>query len=278
MLRRIFITFHLRWISLWLIIFFMLSVSPAAAFSLSIDPPHLNLDVSAGQSTSGIVRVENLGEENLKVEVFTEDWLYSPDGSKNFYPAGSTKLSCSKWIKLDPTSFELAPKSFKEVRYALKVPDGVSGGHYGVIFFKAGLGKGMLEGQMVTLAGRIGTIVYQSSGQIIKKGSIVNASITKDKKTNEQFIALSFKNEGNVNLLAKGKIIILDKSGKTVDTVQVDNLNTLPGDVMTKKIKYEKELSQGMYTLDIELDYGGETKAKLNKIVLYKDLTYVVKR
>jgi len=244
----------------------------AEAFSLSIDPPHVNIDVAPGQASTGYIRVENLDSDPIKVEAFTEDWTYISDGSKNFVPAGSTKLSCSKWIKLDPVNFDIEPKTSKMVKYTIAVPKESIGGHYSVIFFKSSLGAGQYKGQTVGLAGRIGTIVYQSSGKIIKYGLIENVSIKKDEKTKETFINVTFRNRGNVYLSAKGKVSILDKSGNVLDTISVENLNTIPGDVMTKKIKYEKALPQGIYTLDAEINYGGSAPAKLDKIVLYKSM------
>ena len=272
-MRKIFL------ISIFLLCYFLACISSAHAFSLNLNPPSIRLTVGTGESTSGKITLENRGDLKLSVKAYVEDWVYAKDGSKDFKEAGSTPYSCAKWIKLSQEKFDLNPKEIKEIEYTLTVPKDATGGHYAVIFFeslieqaKAQVQAAPAGGQGVAVAGRIGTIVYhETKGLVNKKGSILDLKASGYEKAKPLRVELTFKNEGNTQLQADGKLSLLDSSGNKVAETEVRRIYSLPGDPAGKELVFSKiELKKGRYILKGALEYGGAEKATLEKDFIVK--------
>jgi len=236
-----------------------LGFEKANAFSINLDPPSINLAIPAGQSQTGSLRIENTGQEVLNVSVYTEDWIYAPDGSKNFKSAGTTRYSCAKWINLYPTNFELLPGQSKDVKYTATMPQAASGGYVGVIFFDSTVAKENLKQKSsVIFSGRIGSIIYlENPKNLVKKGSISQLETTAPDENKPMEIKISIKNEGNTHLSAKASMVIVDKDGKIFGRADLGRINALPGQTSTQKFGWYGKLAQGEYDIVTTLDYSG---------------------
>jgi len=226
---------------------------PAFALSINIDPSNIKVVIKPGGSKSGEIMVRNTGSSSLKLKAYTEDWVYAPDGSKNFIKAGSSVYSCSNWITLDVSTFELSPKSEKKVSYTINAPKNTSGGHVSVIFF-----EGLLqEKEGIAVSGRIGTIVYQDTeGDIKRNGEISNISILTSEEGKPIDIKISLLNKGNSYISAKPEIRI-EKDKNIVSEPKIRNINTLPGDTGTGIVSISK-LIEGKYKVFVELSYDNK--------------------
>ncbi|MCX5726602.1 MAG: hypothetical protein NT030_05440 [Candidatus Saganbacteria bacterium] len=255
-------------ISIFLLCYLTACISSAHAFSLNLNPPSVRLTVGTGESTSGKITLENRGDSKLSVKAYVEDWVYAKDGSKDFKEAGSTPYSCAKWITLSQEKFDLNPKEVKEIEYTLTVPMDETGGHYAVIFFESLIEQAKAQG--VAVAGRIGTIVYQETkGLVNKKGSILDLKASSYEKAKPLRVEITFKNEGNTQLQADGKLSLLDSSGNKVVEIEVPRIYSLPGDTAGKDLVFSKiELKKGRYILKGALEYGGAEKATLEKEIV----------
>lgn len=248
-------------------------IPKAAAFSMNLDPPRLELSIPPGGSKSGVIRVGNSGDATLKLKAYVQDWIYDPPGDRVFKPAGTTPLSCSNWIHLYPEEFEIKPGEKAEAIYTLSVPPDATGGHYAVIFFEGTLGANAAEeGVVVRLAGRMGTIVLEETeGTIIKNGEIVSLKFSRPDENRPLDVDIAFKNEGNVFLAPSGVINIIDKEGIFFGRQEFQLKGTLPGDVIEEKVSLLSSLPEGEYDLIATLDLGAEEAAvKEDKITVTK--------
>jgi hypothetical protein len=264
-----------------ILILVFLSAASAFGFSVNVGPPSVYAVSKAGETTSGNIFVENNSDFPITVNAYTEDWLYAPDGSKNFLPAGSTKLSCSNWITVFPSTLTLEPKTRQDVTYSINVPANSTGGHYSVIFFESKLGerKGEIEGSTVMLAARIGTIVYHSTeGVFNQKGEISNFITSMSDPDKPLLVSFALKNLGDVYLGADGTAVIFDSSGSLVAREKVNKVNTLPGDEVKGKVSFLSGLPEGSYKLVLTLDYGTDSPMIVEKkFDIYKDNPYINK-
>jgi hypothetical protein len=230
-------------------------------FALNISPPSLKASVEPGGSTSGSITVQNNSEKDIGILVYTQDWLYNPDGSKTFYAAGTKPFSCAKWIRLFPKKFQLEAGGRMAVQYTINLPENAEGGYYAVIFFES-VPTGELEGDegmMVRFAGRLGTIVYlETKGKSIRKGAIESLSVTPPQSNRPLEMVLSFKNMGNVYIGAKGVLNIIDEEGSVYGKKRFGPVNTLPGDTRETQVEWLGELEEGTYYTVITLDIGTE--------------------
>ena len=230
-------------------------VIPAFALSINIDPSNIKVVLKPGETKTGEILVQNFGGTKIKVKAYTEDWIYAPDGSKTFIRSGSSVYSCSSWIKLDPASFELAPKEDKKVKYSIIAPNNASGGHVSVIFFEAVIDR--YEG--IAVSGRIGTIVYlDTEGDIKRSGELKDLVIEASEEGSPVSLNFSFVNNGNSHISAQPNIKIMD-GGKMIIEKKAKNINTLPGDTKSSMIKIGEPLKEGKYKAQVEISFDGKT-------------------
>lgn len=232
----------------------------ASAFSINISPPSIHISVPPGGAKSGAITVENKSDDPMDVKAYIEDWVYTADGGKTFKPAGTTPLSCAKWITINPQKFHLEPKGKLGVQYTISVPQDAEGGHYAVIFFESALNEAeATEGNVVVrFSGRIGSIIYQETeGKVNKVGSITSFTSGRPDQNNPLEFKITLKNEGNTHILANGILNIMDKDGNVLGKKEFGPINTLSGETRECKAEWLGELPEGTYDAIATLDIGG---------------------
>ncbi|MFH0839932.1 MAG: hypothetical protein V1883_02820 [Candidatus Omnitrophota bacterium] len=241
------------------VMIFFAAHKEAAAFSINVSPPSVRLSISPGETRSGTITVENKSDSPMDMRAYAEDWVYEKSGGKQFAPAGTTPLSCAKWISTHPQKFRVEANSRIGVQYTISVPADASGGHYAVIFFESIVSEGEATSgnMMVRFSGRIGTIIYQESeGRIDRKGEITSFTCGRPDQNSPLTINLTLKNEGNTHIIANGVMSIIDKDGNVFGRKELGPINTLPGDTMDYKAEWLGELNEGTYDVIATLDTG----------------------
>lgn len=231
----------------------------ARAFSINVSPPSIRISVPPGETKSGTVTVENKSDGPIDIRVYTEDWAYSPDGSKQFLQAGTTPLSCAKWIATHPQKLHIESNSRAGVQYTISVPADAAGGHYAVIFFESIVSEGEAThgNVMLRFSGRIGSIVYlEAEGRIKRSGSITSFTCGRPDQNSPLAINITLKNDGNTHIIAQGVMNIIDKDGNIFGKKELGPINTLPGDTREYKTEWLGDLKEGAYDVIATLDTG----------------------
>lgn len=256
-------------ILLVLFIFLLYTPSIVEARYFSLDKTKERLSIKPGQSVSGIVRVENLSAKERQVRAYLEDWVYTQvqDGSKEFFPAGTTELSCAEWISFLPAEFILPPYGRTEVSYVVRVPADAKGGHYAVFFFEAPLVKSELpelkEEEItgeerrvgIDVALRLGLLFYvEAEGTVNREAELSNFSVDKSGEGLE--IAVDFKNTGNVDIMPGCTFDIMDAQSSVYARGKFDDVYTFPGDKSRISSIWKEPLPNGRYDLILTLDLG----------------------
>ena len=236
-----------------------LAAKEASAFSINVSPPSLRISAPPGETKSGTITVENKSDGPMDIRVYTEDWVYAPDGSKQFLQAGTTPLSCAKWITTHPQKLHIEANSKAGVQYVISVPPDALGGHYAVIFFESVVSEGEASkgNVMLRFSGRIGTIVYlEAEGFVKRTGSITSFTCGRPDQNSPLAINITLKNEGNTYIIAQGVINIIDKDGNIFGKKELGPINTLPGDTRNYKTEWLGDLEEGTYDVIATLDAG----------------------
>lgn len=187
-----------------------------------------------------------------------------PDGTKDFFSAKTTPLSCADWISFNPAEFTIPPYGVVGVNFIARVPADAQGGHYAVMFFETTyLKPGEETGQTEELrAGaylnvRLGSLIYIEAKDKVKRlTELSNFSLSKDAKNKYFFINLDFKNIGNVDITAGGTFDIIDKQGMVLARGEFNNVYTFPGDTAKLSATWKEPIPRGRYDLVLTLDLG----------------------
>jgi len=229
-----------------LIVFIFTFIPNAFSFNLSISNPKIKLKVEPGQVITGSLTINNPSSSEIAIKAYLEDFIYvSPyDGSKKFFPAGSTERSCAGWISFSPSEFKLNPFGRRNIDYTVRVPESASGGYYAVLFFETSLGQiEQTPGNRLLVLGRIGSLFLVETNNSVKKAEI------RDLKTGINSINASFNNTGNVLLKAQGTYFIMDREGMVRDRGKIEDIFISPGDETYFSVKISSSLDAGKYTL-----------------------------
>jgi len=245
------------------------------AFSIRINEPKISLSVPAGGAKSATISVDNLTDEMISVRAYADDWHYAKqgDGTKEFFPRGTTDFSCSNWITTYPAEFELPPYGHKEVQFTIRVPQDAKGGYYSVIFFESGLGTAQTpEGVSVAVAGRLGSLIYLGvEGTVNKLAAVESLTISRKDKNSPAQINFIFVNTGNIDITAKGTYNIIDDKGMVYARGQVPDIYTTQGNEVNVNANFSSDLPSGNYDFILTLDLGADSSITEERRIQVKD-------
>lgn len=227
----------------------------ALSISMNIDPSNIKFLIKPGDTKTGEIFIQNTSSEPVKLKIYAEDWIYLPDGSKNFMKPGSTVYSCTKWLKIDQDKLEMNAKETKKISFSVTSPKNATGGHVSVIFFESvsEVKNGIL------VAGRIGTIIYlDTEGDIKRSAEIKDITTFVSGESSPIKVNFTFVNKGNTYINAPA-IVSITKDDKVVIEKTLLPLKTLPSDRITGEALFQEGLKEGNYDARIEVKFDDKT-------------------
>ena len=235
-------------------------VPDSQAATIRVSSPKVQLKLAPGETYTGDITAENPTEEDVKVKIYLEDWVYAPGGGgqKNFSPMGTTPLSAAKWITFSPAQDTLKPFARTVVHYTVQVPQDAKGAHYAVLFFETVLGTAQdEEGVNVLVAGRIGSLFYvEAKGATDRQGEIKSLELKTSEGNKPLEIATTFHNTGTTDVTLGGNFLIMEKDGKVVGRGDLDKIYTFPGATESGKTQWVGRLPKGDYQVLFTYDLG----------------------
>ncbi|MEI6631398.1 MAG: hypothetical protein WCL25_02155 [bacterium] len=243
---------------LLLLVYLFFSPSFLSAIEVAqVEPAKIRLSIPPGSSKTGTIKIYNLSPEAKTIKAYLEDWVYLPacDGTKDFKPAGTTELSAANWITFSPSEFSLPAYGKQVVNFTVKVPEGVKGGRYAVIFFESYMQepKKDVEGVSVNMAVRIASLIYiEPQGTINRNIVIDGLKLTNEK--NKLKIKARLANKGNVDVNTKGTFFIIDRKGMVYARGEFNEVYTFPGDSVDLLAEWPKNVPKGRYDIIMTID------------------------
>ncbi|MBU0693484.1 MAG: hypothetical protein KKC11_02270 [Candidatus Omnitrophica bacterium] len=235
------------------------------SFNLSISDPKINLKVKQDEALTGKIKVANPSSGEIKVKVYLEDFTYIPpyDGTKKFFPSGSTQFSCAQWISFSPQEFKLPPFGARFVNYSLRVPHDAKGSYCAVLFFETALGEIEEEaGYNVKVLGRVGSLIFLEAEGSLKQAKIRNI------KTEGDEIKGEFLNLGDVFINSVSSYFVMDEEGMVLDRGKLEDLFLFPKDKAPFTIPLLEKIPAGKFSLICTFDLGAGD-------ILVKELDFI---
>ena len=239
-------------------VFSFLGINLVQAKTVGLDPTLVRLSLSSGEVKSGALKIDNPSPDEIKIRVYLEDWRYSSygDGVKEFFPAGSSVLSCAKWIDFSPAEFTLPAFGRQVVNYTVRLPQEADGGHFAVMFFETNLTTGGMEdnlGSAVQLKARLGALFsVEAQGKVNCQAGLGDIKVKKEERTIR--MSANFKNSGNSDIAPKITFHIIDAQGKVFSRGKFSDIFTLPQDEGKIFAETKENLAAGDYILVITMN------------------------
>jgi hypothetical protein len=226
---------------------------------IHLDQAKIRVKIPAGQTAIGRIEIKNPSDEIKKVRVYAHDWEYSSElGEKDFFPAGTKKLSCARWLSFVPAEFSLNPSAKEYLQYTIRVPQNAKGGYYAILFFESLLGETKESPEamaVVPVAVRVGCLLaVEVEGTIERSAQVENLSVLKEPEGYK--IEADFTNMGNADITVAGNFSVVDKLGMVFARGEFANRYTLPEDKVKLSSNWKGKLTKGRYDVIMTLDLG----------------------
>lgn len=165
-------------------------VGKALAIDFDLEPDVLEVKTFPGAYRSETVKFSSNEAETIHIKVHAEN-----------IEGLDPRWSCVKWLKIQPTEFDIKPGKGKSVKLVLSdIPEGTEGGRYTRIVSSA-----TIKGSKEYPSGKETILVMTVPKTLEMSGELTKLNIRKN-----EFI-MEFRNTGNVHLEPKGTLTIKNK-------------------------------------------------------------------
>jgi len=219
--------------------------------NFSVNPGVVETKTPPGSLRTINLIITNEEEQPVHFQLYFKDIRIDPDGEIALLEKGSTSWSCSNWIELKGSEFELGPLQQKNVLGLLKIPKDIAGGRYTRLVVEASLAQTKTGEEITTLVPET-TIMVTVGDKLERKGEISEFQFLQVNGGSHEFL-VTLNNTGNVHLMVKGGIILKDWIGDTVAELPFSEGEAvvLPGGARNFTTSPAEPLQAGQYQVEV---------------------------
>lgn len=198
------------------------SVFDAHAFAVS--PATIEVDVSAGSSTSGVIRLSNNDDARAQTYV-TEKRPFIAEGiggAPVFLPESAT--SAAAWIQVEAPEIKMPAGETIEVPYQINVPsDAAPGGYYAALFFMNRPVE--TDAAPVGVSARIGVLFFITVRGETRRAWEIESLAYGPKRTSAMPIGMEvqLRNKGNVHVRPEIFVTVRNMFGQDVEHIELNS-------------------------------------------------------
>jgi hypothetical protein len=250
--------------------FFTFSTASAqSALSLSISPTLFDMSANPTQEWTSMIRIIN--PNPYEITVFANPVNFAPQGEGGqgkFLPVINEETkgqTIAEWIDVTREAIVIKAEQVTELPFIIKVPeDAPPGGHFAALLIGTRPPDDDDKIQVKTSQIVTSLVFLKVTGDIIESGSIRSFRTTERLLNKpEATFELRFENKGNVHILPRGEIKILNMWGQLRGILPINRAamfgNVLPDSIRQYTFTWTGEWSfadMGRYTALATLAYG----------------------
>ncbi len=235
-----------------------------------------------GTVVGGAVTISNIGDRAGSVRVYPVDATTGQTTGTVYLTSGVKTKGVGSWITVAASTFRLAPKERRTVRFRVAVPAGAGPGqHVGGIVAEAvsqtegakSNGKANVQIKIRNLS--IVAVEADVPGPRVARFELGGVKPGGSKGYQQLLVHIS--NTGNVLARPTGTLTVIDDAGATVARTRFEMDSFLPGTTIDYPVNVSgKALGAGSYKAFVTLAYAGKrTKAQSAFRVTPKNVTEV---
>jgi len=252
-----------------------------AQHELFLSPPLVELSLSPGERREFNVLIGNEDKTNaLNLLVFLSDFIELEDGGYKVVDKGTSRYSCADWMTITDSLITLPPGGSKEVKVQIKVPRDAVGGRYGAVVFEivpAGLvgpEKPFIQRRYHFRMPSFVEVTVKRGRGLVKKVSLTDLKVTSSSADPEiaaqvgkdnLIVTGRVKNEGNIHVNGKGRLIIRNKEGRKVREYPLGGgEGTVLPEAICDFVSVIQKPKPGDYVAQVILNYGAPSPVIAN--------------
>lgn len=239
---------------------------------LRISPIRRDLTIKPGEAETVTISVTNVTAKPATFQAIINDFVANPDESGNpaliLDPSKSAPKHGLKQFISPVPKFTLGPGQQTYVQVKIAIPaTAAGGGYFGAIRFASAASNNDPR-QNVSLSGSVGTLLLvKVPGELKEQLSLVSFDARVNDRPSAFFFSgkhvtatVRFQNQGNVQIQPFGKILLKDRSGKTLYSAELNNTelpaNVLPDSIRKFSVPMKHVGGFGQYKLIGNFGYG----------------------
>jgi hypothetical protein len=239
-----------------------------------VSPVKLYFNAEPGQTQNIPVRVINHSNIKTAFVVSLGDFVANKEGVLAPMKASTTEHSLANWISINPPFIEINPNEEQQVMVSIQAPSGDYSTKWANIYITSSKEQTALEADKakqaaLALSAQILVRVFQSpnsnNNYKLKIGGL--AEIPNDKDSSRVFTA-TVDNIGDK--ITKCKVILIASDLSTAKETKLDEITfeSYPDAQLNIKLKMNKTLPSGKYSLAAILDYGSKQNLEGTQMLL----------
>ena len=217
---------------------------------LSVSPPYGQISTDAGRMGQADINVVNLSDEEISVIASISPLEVDADGT--FRATASDLASAVPWGAVEPSSFTLPAGTTRIVRATFTPPPGTpAGGYYSAVRLAGTIGSsGSVEAVHPVL------MEVAGDGILTRRGRLVSVDVPAASVRTSIPVTLTIENTGNVHVIAKGRLSILDPFSRETATLPITQAPILPGRTRTVVVDVPAPIVPGPVTVRASMTFG----------------------
>lgn len=222
----------------------------------------LHFKLRPGESREAIFVIRNTTSDTVQnLHVYIADGLAARNSGITLKAREARKTGLARWITLDTAEqLSLAPGEERRVKLTVKVPYISSSDEQvaGIVVESAETIQNQDERQFnIKILPRVAILITQRlPGPAIERLNIVKFNETWAPKGRLKLFHLRVKNEGNIHLEPKAKIVITDMFGRQAASFPARLGNIFPKSNKEIAARWQKTPIIGYFTAEATIEYG----------------------
>ena len=248
----------------------------AGADGIALAPARVELEMQPGSETTLVVNLDyrssNASAQPARIVASLNDWNITRDGQVEFYRAGTQANSASPWLIYSPAETTVEPGRTHSIRVTVTVPkEAAPGDHLAALIVEQTPDsiKFTQNRRQVVVRYRMACVFYIKVPGLTRRGSLQNLQASAD--ASGLTVVPTLRNEGNSVLRPVSSAKVLDAAGRTVaELPEGESLPVLGGAELSQKLKIDKQLAPGAYTVKYRIDFqdGSRTTEGVTDLVV----------
>jgi P pilus assembly chaperone PapD len=243
---------------------------------IALAPARVELEMQPGSETTVVVSLDyhasNAAAQPARIVASLNDWGMTRDGQVEFYRAGTRENSASPWLIYSPAETTVEPGRTHSIRVTVTVPkEAAPGDHLAALIVEQrpeSIKFNQNRRQMVVRY-RMACVFYIKVPQLTRRGSLENLQAAAD--ADGVTVVPTLRNVGNSALRPVSSVKIVDSAGRTVaELPEGDSLPVLGGAELSQKLRIEKQLPPGAYSVRYRIDFqdGSRTTEGVTDLIV----------
>jgi P pilus assembly chaperone PapD len=235
--------------------------SSTTAAKVSMTPSSTRMTVAPGSHGGQTVTIGNMTDGPISCRLRLHDWTIEDGLAERlrYHPSNTQKRSCTEWLQVWPTEFEIPAGGLQEISLSVTLPENAIGSYFSAFIVDIDP-VAQASPSALTVATRVNLghlITVDTEGNTNWHAELEGLRVSRPDDTRGLEIHAVIRNRGNAGLRPGGSFAIVDASGLLMGKVEMKTYFAQPGGDIRVAEQWDGPLAPGKYQIIGTIELGG---------------------